>query len=100
MTHNRLFFNEDQTFMVSILYPTEHEKTKTIIATGYTVGWLVYNYAQQFTRSLFPCGCMKSTRFLSFREYREHTSPKSGVVLWHKVIFRKWSTGGLLQGTH
>ena len=68
--------------MVSILYPTEHEKkTKTIIATGYTMVWLVYNYAQQFTQSLFPCGNMKSTRCLTFHEYREHTSPESGVVL-------------------
>ena len=66
--------------MVSILYPTEHEKTKTIIATRYTMVWLVYNYAQQFTQSLFPCGNMKSTRCLTFHEYREHTSPKSGVV--------------------
>ena len=67
--------------MVSILNPTEHEKkAKTIIATGYTMAWLVYNYVQQFAQSLFPCVDMKSTRYLTFREWKEHTSPKSGVV--------------------
>ena len=68
LIYSRLFFSEDQTLWSVFQTLLSMKKAKTIIATGYTMAWLVYNYAQQFAQSLFPCTDMKSTRFVTFRE--------------------------------